>query len=244
MKQEIGALLHLYLDEIQAGEPTEVHDFLIQGAAKTINETDGRNWIPLIVKQTGFEEYQVIANSFVLAVAQAAGLNKVWCIVADDSENTQRSAQMLAQEIVSKINLVTATRDEIKVGLDYLIRRSTNPLVGVKLAIATERINSAARETWKESLMDVTKLKCGITTGSKLNIFKEVFYVMPMKKVVSVEAEKPSTVISPSNTSADSQKKSLDKLTVAELKTLAKERGITGYTKMKKADLLGVLSQA
>jgi hypothetical protein len=119
MKQEIGALLHLYLEEIQAGEPTEVHEFLIQGAAKAINEADGRNWIPLIVKQTGAEEYQVIANNFVFAAAQEAGLNKVWCIVADDSEKTQISAQMLAQETQSKINLATATRDEIKSGLDW-----------------------------------------------------------------------------------------------------------------------------
>lgn len=226
MKQEIGALLPIYLDEIQLIEPIESHDFLISSAAKAINKADGRNWIPLIVKQIGLEEYQVVANSFIFAAAEEARIKKVWCIIADDSAITEESAQILAQEKIAKINLATATRDEIKSALDYLIKRSINPLTGVKLATATERIDTAPRKYWKENLTDVTKLKCGITKGKKLNIFKEVFYVTP---------ETLPDVIT--------DKSLLDHFTATELKKMAKKRGFSGYSKLKKAQLIDLLSQ-
>ena len=53
MAQEIGTLLHLCLEEIEPLISTKAHQFLITEAAKSINEAQGRNWIPVIVKQTG-----------------------------------------------------------------------------------------------------------------------------------------------------------------------------------------------
>jgi hypothetical protein len=179
MKQEVGALLHLYLEEIEPLIPTEAHQFLITEAAKAINEAQGRNWIPVIVKQTGAEKFQAIANIFILVAAQEAGIDKVWCIVVDDSAITQKSSQLLSQELTPKVDLATATRDEIKLALDYLINRSINPLVGVRLATALDKIDGVSRQSWKESLKEVVALKCGITTGKKLDIFKEVFYITP-----------------------------------------------------------------
>ncbi|AMA08154.1 MULTISPECIES: Rho termination factor N-terminal domain-containing protein [Cyanophyceae] len=228
MKQEVGALLHLYLDEISTGIDTQVHDFLIQGAAKAINDAENRNWIPLIVKQIGSESYQVIANSFVFAAAEEAGLTKVWCIVADDSPETQESARILTQEKLAKINLATATREEIKVGLDYLMKRPINPLKlgSVKLANAVERIENAPRQYWKENLMDVTKIKCGITRGKKLNIFKEIFYTTPEPL--------PDVIIDP---------QFLTTFTQAELQKMAKKRGLKGYSKLKKSALVKLLTE-
>lgn len=225
MKQEVGSLLHLYVDEIQISTPVKVHDFVLTGAAKAITQAGGRNWIPLIVKQTGAEEYQVIANGFILAAAEEAGMQKVWCIIADDSPVTQTSAQLLAQETLWKVNLATATRDDIKAALDYLIKRPVNPLKGVKLATATERIDNAPRKYWKESLTEVTQLKCGITKGKKLNIFKEVFYTTPEPL--------PDVITEPDL---------LSTFTVAELKKMAKKRSLSGYTKLKKNDLIKLLS--
>ena len=157
---------------------------------------------------------------------EEAGIKKVWCIIADDSAITEESAQILAQEKTAKINLATATRDEIKSALDYLIKRPVNPLVGVKLATATERIDIAPRKYWKESLIDVTKLKCGITKGKKLNIFKEVFSVTP---------EPLPDVIK--------DKSLLNSFTATELKKMAKKRGLSGYSKLKKTQLIDLLSQ-
>ncbi|BFM38532.1 Rho termination factor N-terminal domain-containing protein [Synechocystis sp. LKSZ1] len=181
MQQDIGTLLHIYLDEIKPGQPTQAHRFLITSSAKAINEAGGRNWMPVIVKQTGAESFQAIANTFILAAAEEAGINKVWCIIADDTEATQNCAQLLAQEKIPRINLTTASREEIKLGLDYLIRRPVNPLVGVTLATALEKIDVPQRQSWKASLNEITGLKCAITKGKKLDIFKEVFYAEPPK---------------------------------------------------------------
>lgn len=178
MKQEIGALLHLYRDEIEPLFPIETHQFLIAEAAKAINQAEGRNWIPVIVRQTGSDNYQAIANIFVLASAEEAGLDKIWCVIADDSEQTEKASQLLSQEIAPKINLATASREDIKLALDYLINRSIRPLTGVNLATALDKIDKAPRQFWKEELKEVTSLKCGVTTA-KLNIFKEVFYSTP-----------------------------------------------------------------
>lgn len=233
MKQEIGKLLHLYLEEIEIDQPVSVPEFLIRGAAQAIQSAGDRNWVPLIVKQTGAERYQVIANGFVLAAAEQAGLHKVWCIIADDSAETQQAARILAQEEAPKINLAQASRDDIKAGLEYLIHRSVNPLTGVTLATATERIASAPRHTWKVSLGEVTSLKCGITKGKKLDIFKEIFCTIP-EPILGVK-------ISTSNATIG-DRLDLKKLSVKDLKTMAKERGIAGYSKLKKDELLAILS--
>ena len=179
MAQEIGTLLHLYREEIEPLISTKAHSFLITEAAKAINEAQGRNWIPVIVKQTGVESFQAIANIFILVAAQEAGIDKVWCIVADDSAITQKSSQLLSQELTPKVDLAIATRDQIKLALDYLINRSVNPLVGVRLATALDKIDGVSRKSWKENLKEVVALKCGITTCKKLDIFKEVFYITP-----------------------------------------------------------------
>ncbi len=99
------------------------------------------------------------------AVAEEAGLKQVWCIIADDSENTKNAVKLLTQEKLPQINLATAIREEIKAGLDYLIHRSVNPLKleSVKLATAVNKMDSANRKSWQESLSEVIKLKCGIS---------------------------------------------------------------------------------
>ncbi|MDJ1183040.1 hypothetical protein [Roseofilum casamattae] len=225
MKQEIGALMYLYLDEIEPGEAISVREFQIKAAAKAVNEAGDRNWLPIIVKQTGVDKYRAIANMFAYAVAEEAGLEKVWCIIADDSETTAHASQLLSQEKSPQIDLATATREEIKLGLDYLIGRSFSPLKGVTLAKATSRIDEAPRQYWKSNLMEVTKLGCGITKA-KLAIFKEVFYVttQPLPDVIT-----------------DLQM--LNSLTVKKLQEMAQKRGLSGFKKWKKAELVKQLSQ-
>ncbi|MEW6499528.1 MAG: Rho termination factor N-terminal domain-containing protein [Cyanobacteriota bacterium] len=221
---DIGNLMHLYMDQIQAGEGTDAPEFLITATAKKLTKPGGRNWVPVIVKETGEDQYEVIGNSFIYAVAEEAGLEKVWCIIADPSDESVELTKVLAGELTPKINLTTATRDDIKAALQYLIEKPGTDLKSVKLLIATDRIDEAPRQYWK-TLEPITKLKCGITTGKKLNALKEVFYLtpQPMPEVI-----KDSTT--------------LNTLTAGELRGMAKQRGIPGYSKKKKDELLKLLS--
>ncbi len=224
MRQQIGALVYLYLEELEIEETINTPEFIIMGAAKAIREGKGKNWLPLIVTQIGANKYKIIGNSFVYAVAEKAGLEQVWCLIADDSENTKNVVKLLTQETLPRINLATATWEEIKVGLDYLNHRSVNPLKlgSVKLPTIVDKIDRAERKNWRESLLEVTNLKCGISKGEKLKIFKEIFYTIPESDAI-VKPPLPN------------------KLTVAELKNMAKERGLSGYSKLKKDDLIKLL---
>ncbi|HLO87076.1 MAG TPA: Rho termination factor [Nostocaceae cyanobacterium] len=221
---EIGNLMYLYRKEIFPGEATNVPEFLIKSAAQALNKLGGRNWIPIIVKETGEDEYEVIGNSFIYAVAEEAGLEKVWCIIADDSQETAELTKILSGETQPKINLSYATRDEIKAALEYLIEKPGSILKGIKLAVATNRIEEAPRKYWK-NLEPITTLKCGITK-SKLKALDEVFYLTPEQLPEIIK----DTAI-------------LKTLTATELKKMAKNRGIPGYTKKSKDALIDLLSQ-
>lgn len=221
----VGKLMHLYLDEIDPGMGTDAPEFLITATAQTLNQSGDRNWVPVIVKETGEDQYQVIGNVFIYAVAEAAGLEKVWCIIADESEETEKLTQILSGEMTPKINLSQATRDEIKAALQYLIEKPGSILKGVKLAIATNRIDAEPRQYWK-TLEPITKLKCGITP-SKLKALQDVFYLTPQPM--------PDVIRDPAI---------LNTLTAKELKTMAKQRGLSGYSKKKKDELVELLSQS
>ncbi len=222
---DIGNLMHLYLDEIDPGEGTDAPEFLIKASAHLLNQKGGRNWIPVIVKETGKNKYQVIANSFIYAIAEAAGLDRVWCIITDGSNETIGVTKVLAGEEIPKINLSKASRDEIKAALEYLVKQPDSILKAVKPAIATNRIDEAPREYWK-TLDPIVDLKCGITKGKKLDALNQVFYLTPQPM--------PDTTTDIGV---------LKTMTTADLKVMAKKQGITGITKMKKDDLVKVLSK-
>ena len=225
---DVGTLKHVYLDEIEITNGTDTPDFLIKSTAKLLQQTGGRNWLPVIVKEVGKDRYQLIGNSFVYAVAEQAGIERVWCVIADNTEDTAMLSRVLAKEETPKLNLSIASREEIKSALQFLIEQPNSPLKTVNLATATARIDEAPRQFWK-SLDEIVSLKCGITRGKKLDLLKTVFYLTPHSQPVAENGTFPEEV--------------LKLKTVSELKKLAKERGIAGLSKMKKADLIRVLSQ-
>ncbi|MBD2428392.1 transcription termination factor rho family protein [Phormidium sp. FACHB-1136] len=222
---DVGNLMLLHFDEIEPGNPIEIHEYVIQFAAKKLGP-EGRNWIPIIVKETGPDQYQVIGNSFIYAVAAEAGLEKVWCIIAEDSSDAVKISQALAQEVQPKTNLSTADRDEIAAALDYLIKQPGTPLKGVRAASVVARLDDAPREYWKD-LKPITKLGCGITGGAKLKSLEQVFYLTPQ----------PIPEIT-------TDTRLLEMMAVGELKAMAKKKGLTGFAKLKKPDLIKLLSEA
>ena len=229
----VGSLMYLYLDEVQPGDSTNTPDFLIRATASILKEKGERNWIPVIVKEIAEDNYQVIGNSFIYAVAEQAGLEKIWCIIADDSDDTLALTKVLAGEAFPKINLSTASRDEIMAALEYLIEQPNGILKGIKLAVATNRIDEAPRQFWK-NFDPVISLKCGITKGKKLDALKSVFYLTPQTPPVETSKIDPTIDKGTDGTN-------LSNLNVTELKAIAKEKGITGISKMKKADLIKAL---
>jgi hypothetical protein len=175
---DIGKLMYLPLADIQPGEQIEVPEFAIAAAAEALLKAEGRNWIPVIVKQIGKYEYQVVSNTFAYVVAQEAGLERVWCMVTDSKPETIELVKILSREITPKVNLSTASRDIIMDALKYLIKRPGSPLSKVDLLVATNRIEESDREEWK-NFSAITKLRCGITKGPKLDSLSEVFYLSP-----------------------------------------------------------------
>ena len=222
---DVGNLMYLDLEIIEPNDVTDKSEYLINATAKELNNTDGRNWIPLIVKEIGEYRYKVIGNSFIYSVAEAAGLEKVWCIIADDSEETAKVTKILAGEETPKINLSTASRDEIKSALEYLVEQPTTVLKGVKVPVATNRIDEAPRQYWQD-LKPITKLKCGITAGKKLKALEELFYLTPQPMPDDIK-----------------DTKILNTMTSTELRKLAKKRGISGYSRLNKSQLVKLLSE-
>jgi hypothetical protein len=221
---DIGNLMYLDLAIIEPGEVTKAAEYLINVTAKELSNTDGRNWIPLVVKEIAEDRYQVIGNSFIYSVAEAAGLEKVWCIIADDSEKTAEITKLLAGEAIPKINLSTASRDEIKAALEFLVEQPATVLKGVKIPVATNRIDEAPRQDWK-NLNPITKLNCGITAGKKIKALEQVFYLDPKQD------SKPNTSIV-----------DYSDMTIKQLKEEAKKRKLPGYSKLNKTQLIKLLT--
>jgi Rho termination factor, N-terminal domain len=220
----VGNLMYLYLDEIETHHPIDVPEFLIQATAKLLDTCGGRNWVPVIVREIGRDKYEVIGNVFIYSVAEAAGLERVWCIVADASDVTADLSRALSREESPKINLSIASRDEITAALHYLISQPASPLKSVQISTAANRIEEAPRQYWK-SLDAIVDLKCGITKGKKLDTLKQVFYLTPQPL--------PAVLNDPAV---------LATLSTPELKKMAKDRKLKGYTKLKKTELVERLS--
>ncbi len=233
----LGNLMRLYLDDIDSCISNDTPEFLIKASARLLKEKGDRNWIPLLVKETGKDKYEVIANSFIYAVAKEAGLDRVWCIIADDSDDTAEVTKVLAKEKTPKINLSTASREEIVAALQYLIEQPGSALKTVKVAIATNRIDEAPRQYW-QNFNPIIDLKCGITKGAKLEALKQVFYLTPQpmpEKTIKADIDKTMP-------EKPSDGGSFKTMTVTELKKIAKEKGITGVSKMNKNALVEALS--
>lgn len=222
---DVGNLMYLDLEIIESSNETKFSEYLIQASAKELNNSNSRNWIPLVVKEIAEDRYQVIGNSFIYAVAEAAGLEKVWCIIADNSQETAKVTQILAGETIPKINLSTASGDDIKEALEYLVSQPATVLKGVLIAIAANRIDESPRQYWQD-FKPITKLGCGITAGKKVKALEQVFYLTPKSMPDDIK-----------------DSKILNTLSTAELKKLAKKRNLSGYSKFNKSKLVTLLSK-
>ncbi|WP_448266613.1 Rho termination factor [Nostoc sp. DSM 114159] len=198
----IGKLMHLKLTDIESGDQFSESEFIIKAAAESILQADGRNWIPVIVKEIGDYQYQVISNHFIYIVAQQAKLERVWCIVISPDSQSIEQAKILAREVLPKVNLNTASRDTILAAFRYLISEPSSALKGVDPIVATNRIAESNRKTWS-NFNPILTLKCGITKGKKLDTLAKVFFFspspepepLPPPKIVSIKSASRDEVL-------------------------------------------------
>ncbi|MEG4483625.1 hypothetical protein [Microcoleus sp. D2_18a_B4] len=173
--ENIGKLMHLKLSKIESAEPCSESEFIIAGAAEAVLQAGNRNWIPIIVKETGDYQYQVVSNRFVYAVAQQAKLDLVWCIVIDPTPSNIEQAKILAREANPQVNLSTASKDTIIAGLKYLVKEHN--WKNVKPVETANKIVDSNREQWSD-FTPLTKLQCGLTKA-RLDFIAKVFSISP-----------------------------------------------------------------
>ena len=173
--ENIGKLMHLELAKIESAEPCSESEFIIAGAAETVLQAGNRNWIPIIVKETGDYKYQVVSNNFVYAVAQQAKLKLVWCIVIDPKPSNIEQAKILAREAIPTVNLSTASEETIKAVLEYLVKEHNWKTV--KPVETAKKIIASHREQWSD-FTPLTKLQCGLTKA-RLDYVAKVFSISP-----------------------------------------------------------------
>ena len=173
--ENIGKLMHLKLSKIESAEPCSESEFIIAGAAEAVLQAGNRNWIPIIVKETGDYQYQVVSNHFVYAVAQQAKLDLVWCIVIDPKPSNIEQAKILAREANPQVNLSTASKDTIIAVLKYLVKEHN--WKNVKPVETANKIVDSNREQWSD-FTPLTKLQCGLTKA-RLDFVAKVFSISP-----------------------------------------------------------------
>ncbi|MGY6528319.1 MAG: Rho termination factor [Cyanobacterium sp.] len=225
---DIGNLMYLYLDDIKVKHLTEKSFFLISATAKLLHQNQTRNWLPLIVKETGEDQYELIANSFAYQVAKEANLERVWCIIADGSQETSEISQILMGEKIPKINLSTASKEEISQAIEYLFSLPNIELKSIrryKQKLIDNISSSPIRKYWK-NLKPIGNLRCGIgNRGKKLNELAQVFYLTPESIPMDT-----------------TDKNILNNLTLTELRDIAKARKLKKYSNLKISQLVDLLS--
>lgn len=85
--RDVGQVMNIYDADISPpSSKSKKHNATqqeVDALAKKILETNGKNWVPVIVKQTGEDKYEVVGNHFAYDVMKRAGTGRMWATVVD-----------------------------------------------------------------------------------------------------------------------------------------------------------------
>lgn len=79
-----GTLMYLFRDYLKENSEDIPITPEIRKAAEAIKANGGRNWEPVLVKEKGEDNYEVVGNRAQLQAAKLAGVNRVWSIIVED----------------------------------------------------------------------------------------------------------------------------------------------------------------
>ena len=89
LTSNVGDYYHSYADEITGykGKGHNASDAEVEAAAKLMLKNNTRNWVPVLIKKTGKDKFEVVGNHFAYDVAKKAGIDRIWTIeVPSDSK--------------------------------------------------------------------------------------------------------------------------------------------------------------
>ncbi|MBW4469304.1 MAG: hypothetical protein KME45_03470 [Stenomitos rutilans HA7619-LM2] len=91
-----GNYQHLYTDEI-ATDPTanKKHKGTqgqVDAAARKLLETNGRNWVPILVHENADGSYKVVGNHFAHEVVRRAGIDRAWAVQVSSDKDERADA--------------------------------------------------------------------------------------------------------------------------------------------------------
>ena len=81
---DIGRIKYTYLDEIDVKPTQRVNPKKVAEAAKRFKE-EGRNWEPVILKETRPDRYEIIGNAHLYEAAKQAGFERLWTVIGDNN---------------------------------------------------------------------------------------------------------------------------------------------------------------
>ncbi|GAB4217114.1 MAG: hypothetical protein OHK0012_20790 [Synechococcales cyanobacterium] len=186
----IGHLLNLPIESIEPDQEYSASEFLLLASAKLLKSTGSHNWLPIVVVEAEEYRYKIVANSFIFAVALQANAERVWAIVIPNEEIHISQSRVLAREILPKISLSTADREEIMAGLKFVMALPLSPIKTIDPVIAASRISENPDRKYWTDFSPISSLKCGLTKGKKLDSLAEIFYLTPEKPPESLTAKK------------------------------------------------------
>lgn len=118
----------------------------------------GRNVLPVIVKQSGEDKYQVVLNDHIIAAARQAKLDFVWCIIVDDVMEKQLQVEIGK---VVRTNLKAATEKEL-ISFFEFIKTEEKGFSKIQPSLVAKAVVEYRQANSSKDLNFLATLRCGI----------------------------------------------------------------------------------